>query len=435
MGWFCLPGDYAPFNLYQLRDTTLPTYPQENQAPEKMATRDPEAPSTNKPQGQSGPLFFTSLEMVHWRNFQGQVNMDLSQRVFLLGPNASGKSNVLDALRFLRDTADQGLQTAIQNRGGMGAIRSLHARRPPGFTLAVTVGNKNQPAQWRYLLQVRNHPQKHVPEVVEESVKDSQGRQVLRRPKREDKDDPDRLRQTHLEQVVANQRFRPLAEFLTSIRYLHIVPQLMRDLERSAGRHNDPFGTDFLETIATTPQRTRDARLRKISKALQIAIPQLQDLTLEQDEGGHWHLQVRFAHWRKSPAKQDERAFSDGTLRLIGLLWSLAEKGGPLLLEEPELGLHTALVSRLPSLMARLYRRSPRQLLITTHAPDLLNDPGIGLDEVHLLKPGSQGTEIISARDHQPTASLYSEDGQLPLGEILMPAVAPEQVDQFHMAE
>lgn len=86
-------------------------------------------------------------------------------------------------------------------------------------------------------------------------------------------------------------------------------------------------------------------------------------------------------------------------------------------------------------LMARLYRRSPRQLLITTHAPDLLNDPGIGLDEVHLLKPGSQGTEIISARDHHPTASLYSEDGQLPLGEILMPAVAPEQVDRFYMAE
>ena len=399
-----------------------------------MATRHPEA-SCAKPQGHSGGLFFTSLQMVHWRNFQGQVDMPLAPRVFLLGPNASGKSNVLDALRFLRDTAAQGLQTAINSRGGMGAIRSLHARRTPGFTLAVTVGSKPQPEQWKYLLQVRNHPKKHIPEVVAESVTDAQGRQVLRRPTREDEADPDRLRQTHLEQVVANQRFRPLTEFLTSIRYLHIVPQLMRDLERSAGRRNDPFGADFLETIATTPQRTRDARLRKISTALQIAIPQLQDLTLEQDEGGHWHLQVHFVHWRKRPAKQDERAFSDGTLRLIGLLWSLAEKGGPLLLEEPELGLHTALVSRLPMLMARLYRRSPRQLLITTHAADLLNDPGIGLDEVHLLKPGSEGTEIISARDHQPAASLYSEDGQLSLGEILMPAVAPEQVDRFYMAE
>ena len=399
-----------------------------------MATREPENPRQQR-QSQGGGLFFTSLQMVHWRNFHGPVDMPLAPRMFLLGPNASGKSNVLDALRFLRDTADQGLRAAIGSRGGMGAIRSLHARRPPGFTLAVTVGNKNQPEQWKYSLKVRNHPQQHVPEVVAETVTDAQGRQVLRRPTPEDKADLHRLRQTHLEQVVANQTFRPLTEFLTSIRYLHIVPQLMRDPERSAGRRNDPFGGDFLETIAATPQRTRDARLRKISKALQVAIPQLQDLTLEQDEGGHWHLQIRFVHWRKSPAKQDERAFSDGTLRLVGLLWSLADKGGPLLLEEPELGLHTALVSRLPSLMTRLYRRSPRQLLITTHAPHLLNDPGIGLDEVHLLKPGPQGTEIIPATDHQPTASLYSEDGQLSLGEILMPAVAPEQIDRFYMAE
>jgi len=399
-----------------------------------MTARDSAIPH-DKRQSQSGGLFFTSLQMVHWRNFQGQVDISLAPRVFLLGPNASGKSNILDALRFLRDTADKGLQAAINSRGGMGAIRSLHARRPPGFTLAITVGNKTQLSQWKYSLQVRNHPQKHIPEVVAESVTDPQGNQVLRRPTQEDKADPDRLRQTHLEQVVANQCFRPLTEFLTSIRYLHIVPQLMRDLQHSAGRRNDPFGGDFLETIATTPQRTRDARLRKISTALKIAIPQLEDLTLEQDEGGHWHLQVRFDHWRKSPAKQDERAFSDGTLRLIGLLWSLAEKGGPLLLEEPELGLHTALVRRLPSLMARLYRRSPRQLLITTHAPDLLNDPGIGLDEVHLLKPGHQGTEIVPAMDHQPTASLCSGDGQLSLGEILMPAVAPQQADRFYMAE
>ena len=204
--------------------------------------------------------------MTHWRNFQGQVEMTLAPRVFLLGPNASGKSNVLDALRFLRDTADQGLQAAISSRGGMGAIRSFHARRPPGFNLAITVGNKNRPAQWRYSLQVRNHPQKHVPEVVAEIVTDGSGAPVLRRPTEEDQTDPHRLRQTHLEQVVANQGFRPLTEFLTSIRYLHIVPQLMRDLERSTGRRNDPFGADFLEAIATTPQRTRDARLRKISR-------------------------------------------------------------------------------------------------------------------------------------------------------------------------
>ncbi len=80
------------------------------------------------------------------------------------------------------------------------------------------------------------------------------------------------------------------------------------------------------------------------------SIPRFDSLTLQQDAGGRWHLEARFSHWRQSAARQYERSFSDGTLRLIGLLWSLAEGGGPLLLEEPELALHDALVRHLPAL-------------------------------------------------------------------------------------
>ena len=67
--------------------------------------------------------------MVHWRNFQGQVDMPLAPQVFLLGPNASGKSNVLDALRFLRDTAGPGLAGRHQQPGEhrvLGGIRIHH---------------------------------------------------------------------------------------------------------------------------------------------------------------------------------------------------------------------------------------------------------------------------------------------------------------------
>jgi len=48
---------------------------------------------------------FTHLKLENWRNFL-EVSVVLERRVFLVGPNASGKSNVLDAFRFLRDIAD-----------------------------------------------------------------------------------------------------------------------------------------------------------------------------------------------------------------------------------------------------------------------------------------------------------------------------------------
>ena len=144
-------------------------------------------------------------------------------------------------------------------RGGMGEIRTLQARTPAGLKLAVQVGTDETPDMWTYSLRFRNHPQKHLPVVMEEEVR-KRGELVLKRPEAPDKKDPERLAQTYLEQIVVNREFRELAEFLKSIRYLHIVPHLVRDPERSIGKHDDPFGGDFLEKVASTPSKTRDAR-------------------------------------------------------------------------------------------------------------------------------------------------------------------------------
>ena len=50
---------------------------------------------------------FTRLHLENWRNFR-ELDVPLGERVFLVGPNAAGKSNLLDALRFLRAVAEPG---------------------------------------------------------------------------------------------------------------------------------------------------------------------------------------------------------------------------------------------------------------------------------------------------------------------------------------
>ena len=45
---------------------------------------------------------FSRIKLENWRNF-GDVDVKVATRVFLVGANASGKSNFLDALRFLHD--------------------------------------------------------------------------------------------------------------------------------------------------------------------------------------------------------------------------------------------------------------------------------------------------------------------------------------------
>ena len=91
---------------------------------------------------------------------------------------------------------------------------------------------------------------------------------------------------------------------------------------------NDPFGGDFLEQLARTPDKTRRSRLGRIRSALRVAVPQLEDLELRRDQRGTPHLRGKYAHWRPQGAWQTEDHFSDGTLRLLGLLWASLDGTG-----------------------------------------------------------------------------------------------------------
>ena len=82
----------------------------------------------------------------------------------------------------------------------------------------------------------------------------------------------------------------------------------------------DHFGQHFIERIAKTGEKTRQNRLKKIETVLRIAVPQLKNLKEKKDETGIPHLEVSSRHWRLPTETQMEDQFSDGMLRLIGLL-------------------------------------------------------------------------------------------------------------------
>lgn len=370
------------------------------------------------------------VRLQNWMNFS-KVDAALRDRLFLVGPNASGKSNFLDAIRFLRDLASSGggLQEAVKRRGGVSAIRCLAARRHSDVSLLVEVPSQNGDDSWTYAIDFNQDSQRR-PVVKAETVTRG-GVKILDRPNEEDRSDPARLTQTYLEQVNVNRPFRDLVGCFASIRYLHIVPQLIRDPDRSVGRSNDPFGGDFLAQVAKAPEMTRRARLRKIQEALRVAVPQLEAVELWRDDSGTLHLRGKYQHWRPQGAWQTEEQFSDGTLRLLGLLWVVMEGGGPLLLEEPELSIHPEIVRQLPALFARVRRRTGRQIIVSTHSPDLLRDEGIGLDEVLLLRPGGEGTEIRAACEFQEIVTLL--EGGLTLDEVVIPKTRPEEGEQLSL--
>ncbi|GIV68435.1 AAA family ATPase [Caldilinea sp.] len=373
-------------------------------------------------------MYVCHVKLRNWKNFK-EAEADLRLRTFVIGPNASGKSNLLDAFRFLRDVATDGLRKAVDDeRGGVSMIRCLAATRYSNIDIEMQLAERDQPI-WTYRLSF-NQDNNRRPVVREEVVKRHE-KVITQRPNEADERDPELLTQTALEQISANQDFREVAVFFKSISYQHLLPQVVRDPRSFSPLpiQDDPFGRDFLLRLWRTPSKTRDSRLRKIAEALRHAVPQLTDLSVEMDDTGAPHLIGKYSHWRIHAAKQNESQFSDGTLRLLGLLWTIFEGDGPLLLEEPEISLHPEVVRQLPAIFHRINRnrKTPRQIIISTHSEEILRDPGIAPEEVLRLEPSAQGTLLR----HADEADRQAMSAGLTAADVLMPKTAPANAHQM----
>ena len=382
-------------------------------------------------------MIINHLIAKNWRNFQ-QIDVRLSERQFIVGANASGKSNLLDIFRFLRDVVKAeggGFQKAVKDRGGVSKIRSLSARRDPEVTVEIHLADdSNSPATWKYGLGFRQETRGYRRTYLTYERVWKNGEQLLSRPNAEDEADRDRLTQTFLEQINVNADFREIARFLQTVTYLHLVPQLLRFADSIQGRivEDDPFGQGFLERVASVPEKTRRSRLKRIEQALKIAVPQLEGLEFIRDETtGRPHLQVRCSHWHPKTGWQREDQFSDGTLRLLGLLWALLESESVLLLEEPELSLNAGIVSQLAALISKMQRMQRQQVFISTHSDALLTETGIDGREVLLLTPAKEGTAVKIASDIDEVRTLL--EAGFTAGEVVFSKTRPEHAKQLSL--
>ena len=383
---------------------------------------------------------FARLKLKNWRNFVS-VDLVLGERLFITGPNASGKSNLLDAFRFLRDIAKTGggLQQAVRERGDLSKLRCLAARRYSDVEIEVElIDNEPTPAKWRYGIGLRQEPHGHRRVMLTHERVWKNEQPILNRPddSKDDQNDPLRLTQTQLEQIASNKEFRPIADAFQKTLYLHLVPQLLKfpSLANRENAGDDPFGVKFLERVMATPEKMRRSRLKKIERALKIAVPELQGLVDLRDEKGVAHLEAVYQHWRPHGGKQREDQFSDGTLRLIGLLWTLLDGDALLLLEEPEISLHSKIVSKLPALIWRMQQVKRRQVLVSSHSAELFSDRGIKPSEVALLRPrGSEGTVVELASDKEEVRLLL--EGGMTIADAVLPLTAPANLEQLSFFE
>ena len=397
-------------------------------------------------------MIIKRIRLQNWKNFQ-DATVELTHRVFIVGPNASGKSNLLDAVRFMRDIVKKGggFQRAVEYRGGLSRIRCVAADPTSDVALELHLAqNEDEPVHWIYRLAF-NDDARFVAEterigvtargleisseamITEEKVwRLSAGRWILDRSPDSAEEDSETIRFTHLEQPSSNKEFREIHHFFRDAAYLHVIPQLVRDTDAyhlKTGRE-DYYGKTLLQKIAATPEGKRKERLKTIGGVLNAFLPWCDDIEMVPDDDGEPHLRLPCEGPRESKHLQESQ-LSDGTLRMIGLMWALLDGKETVLLEEPELHLHTAIIRKLPEMISILQRsgQETRQVLITTHSFDLLSDDGIGADEVVILRTGADSTQIQRA-DNVETIKKYLDAG-FSMAEAVIPETSPENVNDM----
>lgn len=367
------------------------------------------------------PLLFTRVLLKNWRSFV-RAHAEFGRRMILVGPASSGKSSLLDAFVFLRDLATPGvgLLEAVGRRGGVRRLRCLAARQDSRLGLVACAGSQPGSHQWEFGIEILPGAGE-CPRIYREWLH-RQGEPVFERPDPEDKLDPDRLLHSCLETADLSKPVREFAQFLRSVRRVNPLPGILRKESHAYAAWDTEMGGHVLNDMATTPEKTRNSRLRKILKELRAFAPPIRQLELHFDECGRPHVRALFEHWRPRGAWQSEQELSDGVLRLIAILWEALSGSGPLLVEEPENSLHEQLVRCVPQMLHRLACREGRQVVVAAHSASLVDGPGVSLSEVLLLCPGREETLLRPALAVGEAAELLRR-GSLEAG----PSAPPDQ--------
>ena len=384
-------------------------------------------------------MIISKIELFNWKNFH-RCEVGVQERCFVVGANAAGKSNFIDALRFLRDVAKQGggLQTAVRVRGGITKIRCLAAREQSNVKLAIELSESDsRELCWHYELNFKHTGggiRENQVKIVSEKVFSGRAqRYVLDRSAETLGEDEETLKYTYLEQPNANKDFRVIQQFLQNVEYLNVVPQMVRESASSSysGDKEDYYGRNFLKRLALLNDNTRRSYFRKINEFLKLAVPQLEELSFVKDEIGVPHLEARYVHWRTRGSKQQEMQFSDGTLRLIGFLFALIDSNGVLLLEEPEINLHPGIVAQFPEFIAKIQRvkKGGRQVFITTHSYDILSNEGIAPEEVLLLTNSPEGTEVEVLSNVEKAKNILAAG--FSMADVVMPLTKPWSIESM----
>jgi predicted ATPase len=311
--------------------------------------------------------------------------------MFLVGPNGSGKSNFLDALRFVADALRSSLDHALRERGTIKEVRRRSGGHPNHFALRFDfVLPSGRSGHYAFRIGARpaggyevQHEECRVDgaDVLDEVdyFNVESGRVINASFAPTPAALPDRL---FLVAASGIPQFRPVFDALSRIEVYNLNPRAISAMQRPDP--GDILRRDGSNAASVLQQLAPEVR-EQIRENLARIVPGVSDAsakTLGSQETIEFRQVVK---GQLHPWTFLASAMSDGTIRAFAVLLAVfqaapGQRAAPLLigLEEPEMALHPAAASILLSALREGARHC--QILVTSHSPDLLDNPDIPAD-------------------------------------------------------
>lgn len=327
------------------------------------------------------------------------VTVDFPRMAVLFGPNAAGKSNLLDAIQALsRIGTQRTLADALSEpiRGypieafsfPPGGLADLLSSSSPHFSLEANLTREND--AYRYRVDVEIAPGSGALAVADEylsalakdgspkgmaAIERIEGNLRVRRKNESGKARYERLGQNYA--ILSDPRLGvpqyPLIEGarleLSGWRTYYLDPRVAMRAAQPPSDVQDigVLGGEIAPFLYRLRAEPYAKHFQAISRTLRSIVPSVEELTVDLDRRrGTLDILIR-----QGGVDYSSRIVSEGTLRVLGLCAIAVNPWGGSLLafEEPENGVHPRRLELIAQLLLSLAEEQKRQVVVTTHSP------------------------------------------------------------------
>lgn len=363
---------------------------------------------------------------------------DIGPLAIFVGANGSGKSTLFDVFAFLRDALRDDVGKAVAKRGGFEALRTREADGPIGITVqtgrdspdwdpkaveteatyAISVDsdlNGLRIVSERVAICVARDGVKQIVTLLDAGADadDERSRREHLRLARPDTITDAALHAGCLSEAAAPQALEAverLRAFLAAPYFSNVEPSLARQPCAAAVDHRLSESGGNLASVVLQQTQTDDGTFNDALRLVQRATPRLDGIQACEMPDGRVTLEfIERGHESGMPAAN----VSDGTIKLLAyaLLLNESQRRPMLCIEHPERHVYPSLMWELLEEIRAYTDRRDAQVLLTTHAPGMLDaaDP----EDVFWLVRQDGGSKARRVADDPRLVAEHDYGGQL----------------------